>query len=247
MPAAKKQPLAVDRQAFTVPPPDSPDLAHITPELRPLAFPVERLIKLPDNYRQGDTGAVATSIERYTQRIPIVVNVRTGHVEAGNTRLDAILSLRKLWIAAVLVDDDPTTERGFALVDNRAHDLGLNIDSLLAKMIIEVRDEDPGLYTGFDDDDLNRLVASLDLDLPDEANVHFLDGEPDQLPAGRNDEEDGEFRPRTDEDPSETITLSVPRGIRQELLQMLRDLKFAHDTTTMGEALYLHLSATGTH
>jgi len=154
------------------PPPDT-ELQHISRELWPLAFPISKLELLPGNYRQGDVGMVSSSIDTFGQRKPIVVNRRTGHVEAGNTTLKAVMALGYEWVAAVLVDDDPTRQSGFAVADNRASALGWDDPRLLGDMLMSIREADEELIAriGYDDADLADLIAqagNTELHYPDD-------------------------------------------------------------------------------
>jgi hypothetical protein len=151
----------LDRSQWKLPPLDHPDLAHIAEELRSLAVPTAELLNLPDNAHHGDVGMLTVSIATFSQRVPLVVNRRTAHVEAGNARLSALAPFK--WVAAVLVDDDSSMERAFALADNRAAALGWDDEALLARGLLTVHEWDPELFaaTGWDDEDLDRLVSSV--------------------------------------------------------------------------------------
>lgn len=162
--AKTRTPVAVlDRANWEVPAPDDPALARITVDLRALAVPTSALTLLPGNYHKGDVPMVAGSIERFTQRKPIVVNRLTGHVEAGNTTLQAMVEADSEWVAVVLVEDDPATELAYAVTDNRAQEMGYNDTLLLSEMLTEIREADFELFetTGYDDSLLNEMLAEL--------------------------------------------------------------------------------------
>lgn len=224
----------LDRNAWTIPPPDHPDLAHIIPDLQLLAIPVDALVKLPGNYHQGDVGVVTESISQFNQRKPIVVNAQSGHVEAGNTTLDAVVAAGHRWIAAVLVEDDPATEKAYALVDNRAQQLGFDDPAALAAMLIELETERPDLVfsTGYDGDDLDALLRDLDIRLGEVEGeeVSFGAG----APLGHGQPAEGQ--------PVGTVTIviSVPKPLRRELVNRLTELMNETQTLTMGEALVAH-------
>ncbi len=153
----------IARDNWTLPPLDDPALAHIEPDLRALAVPVATLVKLPGNYHQGDVGVVSASLGRFNQRKPIVVNARTGHIEAGNTTFDGTVANQREWVAAVLVEDDEAMEKAYAVVDNRAQELGWNDPAALSAMLLEVREFDDALFevTGYDGDDLDDLLKEV--------------------------------------------------------------------------------------
>lgn len=155
--------VLLDRSQWELPDPDDPALAHITPDLRPLAIPVGLLTKLPGNYHQGDAGVVNASITKFTQRKPIVVNRTSGHIEAGNTTFEATASGGFEWVAGVLVEDDHITEKAYAIIDNRAQELGWNDPALLSQMLLDIREDDDALFafTGYDGDDLDDLLREV--------------------------------------------------------------------------------------
>lgn len=80
------------KKTWKLPPLDSPELAHISPDLRAIAVPIDSLIPDPGNvmlHPQRNFEATKASLATYGQRKSIVVNERTGIVEAGNGTLDA--------------------------------------------------------------------------------------------------------------------------------------------------------------
>ncbi len=134
----------------------APDLSHISESLRPLAVRCDSLEFDPKNVKDhpdGNVDALRASLKVYGQRRPIVVNKRTGIVEAGNCLLAAALSLGYEWIAASFEDDDDATARGYSLVDNRSGELGTWNTANLA-----LAEED--LFVGADAV-LDQMVADL--------------------------------------------------------------------------------------
>ncbi|MBF0424096.1 MAG: ParB N-terminal domain-containing protein, partial [Magnetococcales bacterium] len=98
----------------------------IIPDLLPLKVPVATLQEDPKNARNHSdqsTKQVAESLRLYGQRKPIVVNAKTGFVEAGNGTLRAARKLGWTHIAAVRVEDDHETATGYAICDNRTSEL----------------------------------------------------------------------------------------------------------------------------
>lgn len=133
------------------------DVRHrIVPDLWPLAVPLSTLKLLPGNPRQGDVPAMRRSLHTYGQRKPVVVNVEHGSrpvVEAGNHTMKAAKAEGWTHLAVVRVRDDPDTELGFALADNRIAELGRFDPKLLAEATGKLRAVAPELllaagYTG---------------------------------------------------------------------------------------------------
>ncbi len=129
-----------------VPAAAAPDLSHIAEQLRPLAVPCSDLIPDPANARrhpEPNLAALKGSLRVYGQRKPVVVNRRTGAIEAGNGTLQAALELGWSHLAAVYVDDDPMTAAGFSIADNRTAELAEWDRQALDKLLSEIKTDDP--------------------------------------------------------------------------------------------------------
>lgn len=257
--------LPLHRDNWDTPHPDDPALAHIVPELRPLAVPIDKLEHLPDNAHHGDPQALGRNLARFQQRKPIVVNATTHHVEAGNTTLTATHQAGHQWIAAVLVTDDPTTERAYALADNRAHQLGWDDTAQLANDLIHLwqAENDPLLDAiGYDGDDLDQLITDLGINLnnPDQPitntdpirpqpTIRESRVEPEHEPDHDDTPGDPQPPPHTAANPPHwdptrpaTLNLTLPHNLRHPLTTRLKQLQNETATTTMGEALAHHFN-----
>lgn len=143
-----------DGAGFSAVPDAGPDLTHIIEPLRVLAVPVSELVFDPANARTHDEAnlaAIRASLRVYGQRRPLVVNRRTGHVEAGNGTLQALLAENKTHAAVVYVDDDPATAKGYSIADNRTAELATWDEKALADLMEDLDTEDPGLQAMLDD------------------------------------------------------------------------------------------------
>src|SRR5260370_39577020 len=124
----------------------APDLSHIAEPLRPLAVPCADLLLDPANARkhpEPNLEAIKGSLRVYNQRKPVVVNRRTGTIEAGNGTLQAALALGWSHLAVVYVDDDPMTAAGFSIADNRTAELAEWDREALDKLLSEIKTNDP--------------------------------------------------------------------------------------------------------
>lgn len=141
-------------------------MSNIVEQLQGLCVPVEELRTLTGNARQGDVEAVMRSLDKFGQRKPIVVQVGSNEIIAGNHTFAAAKRLGWTEIAVVWVEDDDTTAKAFALADNRTSELGGYDNDLLAKMIQEVMDEDTDLLlaASYTEDDLAALLANTGAD-----------------------------------------------------------------------------------
>lgn len=143
--------------------------------LRPLAVPIDSLVPLPNNPRRGDVASVAASLERFTQRKPVVVRREDRVIVAGNHTWLAAKQLGWSEIAAVLVDEDETTSQAYALADNRTSELGGFDREALAELVESVGRVDPELLAAasFTSADLAELVGG---------EVTFGKTDPDAVP-----------------------------------------------------------------
>jgi hypothetical protein len=141
-------------------------VSNIVEQLQGLCVPVEELRTLTGNARQGDVEAVMRSLDKFGQRKPIVVQVGSNEIIAGNHTFAAAKRLGWTEIAVVWVEDDDTTAKAFALADNRTSELGGYDSELLAAMIQEVMNEDTDLLlaASYTEDDLAALLANTGAD-----------------------------------------------------------------------------------
>lgn len=141
------------------------DLSHIAEQLRPLAIPVADLVRDPANARlhpDKNMAAVKASLRTYGQRKPVVVKRDGMVVEAGNATLAAGLALGWTHIAAVVIDDDPLTATGYSLADNRSAALAEWDDVVLARLLVDLREEDVDLiHLGWDDAEVEALLRDV--------------------------------------------------------------------------------------
>lgn len=143
---------------------------NIAEPIRSLAVPIAELSPYRSNPRQGDVGAIVSSLEANGQYRPIVVNRRTGEVLAGNHTLAAARALGWSSIAATFVDVDDDEAARIVLVDNRSNDLAAYDEPALVAMLATLADDDPDALfgTGFDGDDLDDLLADAASPLDDD-------------------------------------------------------------------------------
>lgn len=145
----------------------------------------------PENPRVGDVAAIAESLRKHGQYVPIVLQRSTGYIVKGNhTRLGALRLLelakdpdegidRAQWesIAYVERDVDDDEARAIMLDDNRASELG-GYDS---QKLLGLLDRLPSLdRTIYDAAALESLRRSITPATPDEEPVALND--PDEIP-----------------------------------------------------------------
>lgn len=164
---------------------------RIALSLRPLIVPLSSVKLHPRNPRVGDVEAVASSLRRFGQQKPIVVQARTRFVVAGNHLVRAAQALGWTEIAANVVELDEATAVAFMLADNRTADLGRYNDDLLAAILAEQAAADNLAATGYNADDVAAILRAAGQaddrdpdaapDLPAPADVYVQPGELWQL------------------------------------------------------------------
>lgn len=116
----------------------------------------------PDNPRQGDVGAIVESIEANGWVGSLVAQCSTGHVLAGNHRLQAAQYLGITKLPVHWVDIDDKTARRILLADNRTADLATYDDAALTALLADMAQDDQLAGTGFDGDDVDLLIADIE-------------------------------------------------------------------------------------
>lgn len=143
-------------------------MAHnIILELLKLSKPIDSVQPHPRNVRQGDVGAIATSLEINGQYRPIVVHKSTNNILAGNHTYKAAVSLGWTEIAITYVDCTDDEALKILLADNKANDLASYDDSALADLLQDLvggAGLDGTLYELSDLDDLIALLEPPNLD-----------------------------------------------------------------------------------
>ena len=166
-------------------------------DLRPFLVPLENIELLPGNYRDGDIPATAASFKRFGQRSTISGDLDedadpknpSGTTLAGNTRVKAAMELGWTHIAiSWSQDEDPREAAGFALADNRTHDLGGNDPIRLAEWIEHEIGVDDGSdileAAGYDLLDIEDVLATaVEAAIPDDDDGNFTGGGGGGLPV----------------------------------------------------------------
>jgi len=157
--------MAKKRTRRRKPQAEPPNLDHIAEGLRPLAEPMEKLVIDPANARKHDEAnikAIGSSLRQFGQRSPLVVNRKNDQIEKGNGTYLAAKKLGWTHIAVLWVEDDPASQTGFAIADNRTAELAAWDDALLQEALLEMEQSTPALF----DDLLLDSLRQKDDDQP---------------------------------------------------------------------------------
>ncbi len=133
--------------------------------------PVVDLIVHPDNPRQGDLGAIITSIKKNGWYGTVVAQRSTGHVLAGNHRLMAAQHLKLDTVPVYWADVDDATARRILLADNRTAELATYDNDQLVDLLTRHANADDLIGTGWDHDDVEDLIRRLQYDDRDLGDV----------------------------------------------------------------------------
>lgn len=134
-----------------------PQLVHARRKL-------SELIHYPGNARRGDVQAIRESLRINGQYRPLLVQASTGYVLTGNHTLDGMLAEEWTEADATYLDVDDDAARRIVLADNRTSDLGGYDERALLTLLREVGEDLTG--TGFDADDFDDLLASIQESTP---------------------------------------------------------------------------------
>lgn len=138
--------------------------AVIAPALEPLVEPIGKVKTHPENPRRGNVEGIATSLARFGQVRPILVQASTSFIVAGNHTYQAAKSLKWRTIAVVRVEMDDVEARAYMLADNRWSDVAENDDVALEHLLRGLEDAGGLEGTGYkpgDADDLRELLAQM--------------------------------------------------------------------------------------
>jgi hypothetical protein len=137
--------------------PKAGEVHQIHKDLQSLALPIEsvRLAKRnAKDHPPESIEAIAASLKRYGQMKPIVYNIKSKEILAGNGTYQAAVFLGWTHIAVVKVTTDKNTSIGYALADNRTADFGKWNDLILLEQVTQLAESDPDMLTAMDFDDM---------------------------------------------------------------------------------------------
>jgi hypothetical protein len=135
---------------------------ELLPGLEPLLVAIDQVHPNPENPRVTKRlDDLIAGMRRFGVRWPIVVNQRTGEVEAGHQRLAAMQALGATQVPVLWADDDGKTARAFNLADNRLGEVVAEWDEeALRRMLQDLSDGDWALDgLGWADEELMDLLV----------------------------------------------------------------------------------------
>lgn len=139
-------------------------MTNIAEDLKTLAVDINSVNPDKNNARRHsrrNIDAIKNSLVAFGQRRPIVVQRSGMIVEAGNGTLQAAQELGWSHIAAVVVDDDQTTAKKFAIADNRAAELA-HWDARALALTLAEWEQEVSSAIGFTSNDIQGIMAQID-------------------------------------------------------------------------------------
>jgi hypothetical protein len=131
-------------------------LLEVVPTGYVAQFPIAALRLAKLNPNRGSVADAIESLREFGQHRPAVVKKKDGEIVVGNHMTKAALQLGWSTIDVFFVDDDDQTALRRAVADNAVGRKATWEEQELAEVLEQV-----GAVPGFDDDDLNKLLARL--------------------------------------------------------------------------------------
>lgn len=118
----------------------------------------------PNNAREGDIGAIITSIQENGWFGTLVAQKSTKYILAGNHRYKAAVQIGMTHVPVFWVDCEDNRALAILVADNRTSDIGRWDEEGLKDILVGLHDQDMLLGTGYDAEDLAKLLGQLDED-----------------------------------------------------------------------------------
>lgn len=120
---------------------------------------VSTLTLHPRNARDGDIGAIITSIQQNGWFGTLVAQKSTRYILAGNHRFQAARQLGMTHVPVYWVDCDDERALAILIADNRTSDIGRWDEQGLIDILSDLHQSDLLLGTGYDAEDLAKLLG----------------------------------------------------------------------------------------
>jgi ParB/Sulfiredoxin domain len=131
--------------------------------LHPELVPTDQVRPHPDNPWCGDSEAIGDSIQINGMYRPLYAQRSTGYILAGNHTYAAACELGAETVPVIWLDMDDAALRTL-LADNRIAQLGRYDDGLLLPLLVQMRDNDSLLGTGWTERDVETLQALSEIE-----------------------------------------------------------------------------------
>ena len=119
---------------------------------------VSKLQPHPKNARQGDIGAIITSIKKNGWFGTVVAQRGTNYILAGNHRFQAAKQIGMTHVPVFWVECDEDRALAILIADNRTSDIGQWDELALVDILSDLAKADMLIETGYDHEDLQKLM-----------------------------------------------------------------------------------------
>lgn len=141
-------------------------------------IPLSEIIAWDENPKEHDQELIDQSFEQFGFRVPVIINRNNKTIEAGHGRIEQLIARKKAgvkhpdnikidkatqdWmVPCIQFDDDETTQKKFALIDNRTTERGGYNKGKLLTTLEKVKNLSGGLNgTGFMQKDIDALIKT---------------------------------------------------------------------------------------
>lgn len=123
---------------------------------------VSTLTTHPRNARDGDIGAIITSIQENGWFGTVVAQKSTRYILAGNHRFQAARQLGLTHVPVFWVDCDDDRALAILIADNRTSDIGRWDEQGLVDILSDLHQSNMLLGTGYDAEDLAKLLGDTE-------------------------------------------------------------------------------------
>lgn len=127
---------------------------------------IDTLNRYPDNPRFGNVPKIMESIEANGQFRPLLVQESTKQILVGNHTWEALKGLGRKKVIVDFIDCTDAEAKRIVIADNRASDLASYDEPRLAEILTDLQEDEGLAGTGFEDDDLARIVANVSGEVP---------------------------------------------------------------------------------
>ena len=124
-------------------------------------LPIDSVRPHPSNPRKGNVAKIVESIKANGFYGAIVVQKSTMTILAGNHRWQAAKECGMKTIPAMLLDIDDLSAKKILLADNRTSDFAVYDSNELTALLRDVMSDDSLFGTGFDANDLDKLISEV--------------------------------------------------------------------------------------
>lgn len=186
--------------------------------LAALAVPIDSIQPHPDNPWDGDDEGIATSLKRFGQLRPILVQKSSGYIVAGNHTYRGAVRLGADRIAANLEDLTDEVAEAYLIADNRWHLRGSFNDEALVKILARIEERGALEGTGYDVDDVEDLRALL-------GKLDETESEPFTGGYAEHEDETQERTRSTQAEPMREVVLLLPTDRAKLFAEAVRELQ----------------------